>query len=257
MRGRHEATSCADNSSFAPGAYGPAAPNGQAGHFRRNRGGARASAEETVEGTTMPLAAIALNCKPQGQRRRGFVDRPMIGLIVSELKKMDVQFRGTIRIADHVVKPGVSSNEGEGDEWPELRRRILEADILTSDSDLDGADVKPRQVRSRTDGPSSRDRRKGPDADFGKIALVAVVGNEDGAHLSRPSSTRRCPTTAGRSGVGGCLLGRRGDGGRRFSDLPKISRTSAGERGNGGEQCGASRGAAREKPYPGVGDGGG
>jgi multimeric flavodoxin WrbA len=78
----------------------------------------------------MTLTAIALNCTLKRSGGGSSSTDKMIGLLVSELKKRAVEFRGTIRIADHEVKPGVSSDEGEGDEWPELRRRILEADIL-------------------------------------------------------------------------------------------------------------------------------
>ena len=64
----------------------------------------------------MALTAIALNCSLKSK--------------AGELAKQGVTLGETIRIADHDVKPGVTSDEGEGDAWPELRRRILEADIL-------------------------------------------------------------------------------------------------------------------------------
>jgi hypothetical protein len=34
------------------------------------------------------------------------------------------------RIVDHDVRHGISHDEGEGDEWPALRQRIMDADIL-------------------------------------------------------------------------------------------------------------------------------
>ena len=33
-------------------------------------------------------------------------------------------------MVDHDVKPGVSSDEGGGDEWPGIRAKLLAADIL-------------------------------------------------------------------------------------------------------------------------------
>jgi hypothetical protein len=30
---------------------------------------------------------------------------------------------------DHNILPGVTSDEGEGDDWPDIRRRILDHDI--------------------------------------------------------------------------------------------------------------------------------
>lgn len=34
------------------------------------------------------------------------------------------------RVADHDVKPGVKADEGDGDEWPTLRKQVLDANIL-------------------------------------------------------------------------------------------------------------------------------
>lgn len=35
-----------------------------------------------------------------------------------------------VRIADHEVPPGVESDLGEGDQWPGIRQRILDSEIL-------------------------------------------------------------------------------------------------------------------------------
>ncbi len=78
----------------------------------------------------MTLTAIAVNCSLKGSSGEDSSTDKMIGLIVSELKKQGVAFAETIRIADFDVKPGVTSDEGEGDDWPGIRARILAADIL-------------------------------------------------------------------------------------------------------------------------------
>ena len=61
----------------------------------------------------MTLTAVANNCslKPSSEEDSS-TDR-MIGLLVSELKKKGVAFSETIHIADHQVKPGVTSREKE------------------------------------------------------------------------------------------------------------------------------------------------
>jgi multimeric flavodoxin WrbA len=41
-----------------------------------------------------------------------------------------------VRAADHNIKPGVKSDEGEGDAWPDLRKRLLAADILVIGSPI-------------------------------------------------------------------------------------------------------------------------
>ena len=74
----------------------------------------------------MAPGAIALNCSlKSGKGKEASSTDRMIGLIADALKAKGVAFDGTIRIADHEVKPGVTSDEGEGDEWPKLRERIL------------------------------------------------------------------------------------------------------------------------------------
>ncbi len=78
----------------------------------------------------MPLTAIALNCSLKSLADEASSTDRMIGVIADALSRHDVTLSETIRVVDHEVKPGVTSDEGEGDAWPDIRRRILEADIL-------------------------------------------------------------------------------------------------------------------------------
>ncbi len=132
----------------------------------------------------MPPTAIALNCslKPSGGETSS-TDK-MIGLLVGELEKHHVEFAGTVRVADFDVKPGVTSDEGEGDDWPELRRRILNADILILGTPiwLGQPSSIAKRVTERMDAFLSEtdDQERMPS--YGKVAVLAVVGNEDGAH---------------------------------------------------------------------------
>ena len=132
----------------------------------------------------MPLSAIALNCSLKMSAGEDSSTDVMIGLLVSELKKKGVEYRGTIRIADHEVKPGVTSDEGQGDEWPAIRRRILEADILIFGTPiwLGQMSSVAKRVVERMDAFLSETDEQGRMPSFSKVALVAVVGNEDGAH---------------------------------------------------------------------------
>lgn len=132
----------------------------------------------------MALTAIAINCSlRRSSGEEGSTDK-MIGLLVSELKKRGVGFSETIRIADHDVKPGVSSDEGEGDEWPDIRRRILEADILIFGTPIWLGQMSSiaKRVVERMDAFLSETDEKGRMPSYGKVALLAVVGNEDGGH---------------------------------------------------------------------------
>jgi len=132
----------------------------------------------------MPLSAIAINCSLKRSGGGDSSTDAMIGLLVSELKKKGVAFAETIRIADHDVKPGVSSDEGDGDAWPDLRRRILGHDILIFGTPIwmGQPSSLAKRVVERMDAFLSETDDKGRMPSTGKVALVAVVGNEDGAH---------------------------------------------------------------------------
>lgn len=130
----------------------------------------------------MALSAIALNCtlKTGGASS---TDR-MIGLIAGELAAHDVQLTETIRVVDHDVKPGVSSDEGAGDAWPAIRAKIVAADILIFGTPvwLGQMSSVAKRILERMDAFLSETDDQGRTPAYGKTVLVGIVGNEDGAH---------------------------------------------------------------------------
>ena len=130
----------------------------------------------------MPLTAVALNCTLKPVREKSSTDK-LLGEVLDELKSHKVSGE-TVRVADLNIKPGVKSDEGEGDDWPELRAKILAADILVLGTPiwLGQPSSVAKRVLERMDAfLSETDARKRMPS-FGKVAVVAVVGNEDGAH---------------------------------------------------------------------------
>ena len=132
----------------------------------------------------MALSAIAINCtlKRTGQNLSS-TDK-MIGVIAGEFRKHGVEVRETIRIADHDVKPGVTSDEGPGDAWPDILRRILDCDILIFGTPiwLGQPSSLAKRVVERMDAFFSETDDRGRMPSFGKVAVIGIVGNEDGAH---------------------------------------------------------------------------
>ena len=203
----------------------------------------------------MTLTAIALNCTLKRSDGEDSSTDKMIGLLVSELKKRDVDFSGTIRIADFDVKPGVKSDEGEGDEWPGLRRRILEADILIFGTPIWMGQMSSlaKRVAERMDAFLSETDDKGRMPSFGKIALVAVVGNEDGAHnvsaqlyqaLSDTGWT--VPASATAYWVGEAM------GDVDFQDLPKVPDKVAETAAMAASNAAHLAALLKARPYPGM-----
>ena len=88
------------------------------------------------------------------------------------------------RVVDHDVKPGVSADEGNGDEWPALRKQVMDADILVMATPIWMGQPSSiaKRVTERMDAFLGEIDAQGRYPTFGRVAIVGVVGNEDGAH---------------------------------------------------------------------------
>jgi len=131
----------------------------------------------------MALKAIAFNAtlKPSGGEPSS--TERMIDLIAAALRKEGIETE-TIRLADHNIKPGVTSDEGPGDAWPAIRKMVLDADILIFGTPIwmgQPSSVGKRALE-RMDAFLEEKDSQGRMVSYGKVAAVAVVGNEDGAH---------------------------------------------------------------------------
>lgn len=89
-----------------------------------------------------------------------------------------------VRVVDHDVKPGVQLDMGPGDAWPGIRAKIMEAQILVlaTPTWMGQHSSVAQRVLERLDAELSETDEQGRLLTFGKVAAVAVVGNEDGAH---------------------------------------------------------------------------
>ena len=134
--------------------------------------------------TDVPLHALVLVCtlKPSPAPSSS----ELLGRQVLEALAEHGVTGEVVRVVDHDVKFGVSTDEGDGDEWPAIRAKMLAADILVIATPIwmgqpssvvqDGA----RAARRR----ALRDRRRGPPAHL-----------RQGRRRSRSSATRTAPTT--------------------------------------------------------------
>lgn len=103
--------------------------------------------------------------------------------VLDALAKHDVDGE-LLRVVDFDVRPGVQTDMGNGDQWPQLRRRIVEADLLVFSTPtwLGHMSSVAQRVLERLDAELSETDDQGRPSMYGKVATVAVVGNEDGAH---------------------------------------------------------------------------
>lgn len=130
----------------------------------------------------MALKAIAFNCTLKAGKETSSTEL-LLGQILEAMKPHDVEGE-IVRLVDHDVKPGVTSDEGKGDAWPELRRKVLAADIFILGTPiwLGQPSSVCKRVLERMDAFLSETDDMNRMVSYGRVACVAVVGNEDGAH---------------------------------------------------------------------------
>ncbi len=130
------------------------------------------------------LIAFALNCslKASGADEESSTDK-MLADLMARLKPHGVS-GDIVRALDHDIRPGVQSDMGDGDEWPALREKIVAADIFILGLPIwmGQPSSVAKRVLERLDAFLSEADDAGRMPAAGKVALVAVVGNEDGAH---------------------------------------------------------------------------
>jgi multimeric flavodoxin WrbA len=135
-----------------------------------------------VSAETAPLTAVVLVCTLKSGGAESSSDK--LGReVVAELSGYGIS-ADVIRVADRNVKFGVSLDEGDGDGWPAIREKIMRAQILVIATPIwlgQPASVA-KVVLERLDAELGETDGQGRPLTFGKVAAVAVVGNEDGAH---------------------------------------------------------------------------
>ncbi|GAA2081407.1 NAD(P)H-dependent oxidoreductase [Aeromicrobium halocynthiae] len=130
----------------------------------------------------MALTALALNCtlKPSADPSSSEL---MARQYLDALAEHDVA-GSLVRVVDHDVRPGVETDMGDGDEWPAIREKVLAADIVVvvTPTWVGQMSSVANRVLERLNAESAETRDDGNPILYGKVALVGVVGNEDGAH---------------------------------------------------------------------------
>jgi multimeric flavodoxin WrbA len=128
------------------------------------------------------LRALALSCTLKKSPAPS--SSVLIGQqLLDALAEHDVEGE-LVRVVDHDVRFGVSTDEGDGDQWPAIREKVLAADILVIATPIwmgQPASVC-KVVLERLDAELSETGADGRMTTYDKVALVGVVGNEDGAH---------------------------------------------------------------------------
>ncbi|MGO1286333.1 MAG: flavodoxin family protein, partial [Brachybacterium sp.] len=127
------------------------------------------------------LSALALTCSLTPSPEPSSSDL-IARQLLEELEQHGVT-TSSVRVVDHDVKPGVAVDMGAGDAWPALYEKVLAADVLVLATPiwLGHPSSIAQRVLERLNGDSETDEDGRPRV-FDKVALIGIVGNEDGAH---------------------------------------------------------------------------
>ncbi len=128
------------------------------------------------------MKALFLNCtlknSPETSNTEAFIEQ-------AEKVFNDLKIATEImKVVDYNVRFGVTSDEGEGDEWPKILTKVKECDILILATPIWRGDrsAVAKLVAERFDGIMEEGHdENGRYPTYNKVAGVMVDGNEDGA----------------------------------------------------------------------------
>ena len=128
------------------------------------------------------MRALVINCtlKPSPESSN---THALAQVVIDELRARDVTVN-EVRAVDKDLKPGVTSDEGDGDEWPAIHEQLLEAEILViaTPTWIGRPSSIAQRVLERMDAMISETDDEGRPVAYNRVAGVVVTGNEDGAH---------------------------------------------------------------------------
>lgn len=200
----------------------------------------------------MTLTALAINCtlRPSGESSTD----AMIAVLKPEFEKAGVTVSETVRIAALDIKPGVTSDEGDGDAWPALREKILAHDILIFAGPIWMGQIGSvaKRVLERMDAFLDETDDQGRMPSYSKVAVAAIVGNEDGAHFSTALLFQSLNDTGWTiPAVGAVYWVGEAYGSVDFKDLDETPKTVAKTAGMVARNAAHLAGLLKDKPYPG------
>lgn len=128
------------------------------------------------------MRALVLNCtlKPSPEvSNTEALPRVLTGQLEADGVETEI-----VRLVDLDIRPGVKSDMGSGDAWPEVRRKLQAADILViaTPTWLGQMSSLAQRALERMDAIFGELDDAGRNWTMGKVAGVVITGNEDGAH---------------------------------------------------------------------------
>ena len=134
------------------------------------------------------LKALGINCTLKRSPEVSNTEA-LMGRVFDLLSEHGVETK-MLRPVDFAIAFGVTSDEGDGDEWPQILDKIKAADILLMGMSIwfGHRSSVAQLVIERLDGTYNERNQVGQYPLYNKVAGVVVTGNEDGAHACAEST---------------------------------------------------------------------
>jgi multimeric flavodoxin WrbA len=137
--------------------------------------------ESSKKNTIKPMSAIVLlaTLKPKNELSHTAV---LAKLLIEKLGRSDIQSE-MIRLIDYNIRPGIKENMGKGDEWPNILKKILAADIIIFATPIWWGlhSSLMQRVVERMDTLNDSLLETGTSPLANKVASLVITGAEDGA----------------------------------------------------------------------------
>lgn len=132
------------------------------------------------------MKALLINCTLKPSPSFSNTDA-LLNKAVIQLKDKGAETE-IIRLVDYNIKPGNSTDEGDGDEWPVVLDKIKNCDILIIGTPIWMGHLAStaQRIIERLDAifheDGFTDENTGQYFTYNKVAGCLITGNEDGAH---------------------------------------------------------------------------
>lgn len=128
------------------------------------------------------MKALVLNCTLKAADQQSNTEA-LSRVVMRALEEHGVESE-ILRLSSFNIPPGISSDEGDGDQWPEIHSKLLDASILilATPTWLGHPSSVAQRALERMDAMVSETGDDGLPVAYNRVAGVIVTGNEDGAH---------------------------------------------------------------------------
>lgn len=128
------------------------------------------------------MKALILNCTLKSSPETSNTEA-LARVLIAEWKKAKVESE-ILRLADLNIKPGVKTDMGGGDGWPQVHAKLKQCEILViaTPTWMGQMSSIAKCALERLDAVLGETDDKGRPWTFGKVAGIVITGNEDGAH---------------------------------------------------------------------------